>query len=648
MDKNSVIGLVLIGAILLVFTWFSQPSDEEKEVIKARQDSIALVQQEQESLAQDREKAKTQQELAEALSQPIKTDIATPVDSGAMAVEDSLKNAQLQQQYGAFSAAFEGNTDYFTIENEKLRATISTKGGQIVSVELKDYVTYTKQPLLLFEEAHSKFNLKFWVSKNLELESSEFYFTPVGSSFSVAGEENNEIRFRLEGASPDQYIEYVYGLKGDSYQLDFDLNVVGLDGVVDASDNLFELDWSMWALKKEKGLENERNATTVYFKYNEDEPDYVSERSYDEEELEAKIHWVSMKQQFFSAAIIADDVSFSKVNGKAWTEEIPEQDAANYTKSMAVKMSVPLGSQANPSFPMTMYLGPNHFQTLEALDIQLEDQIDLGWAVFAFVNEWAIIPIFNFLENNTNLGYGMIILILTILIKMVLFPLTYKNYLSSAKMKVLKPDIEEITEKFKDNPDPLKKQQATMALYKKAGVNPMAGCIPMVLQLPILYALFRFFPSSIELRQEGFLWADDLSSYDSIYELGFEIPYYGDHISLFTLLMAISTFFYTKYNMQMSGGTGQLPQMKIMIYFMPVMLLAFFNNYSAGLSYYYLMANVITMSQQFVVKRFFINEDAIRAKINANKKKPSSNKKSGFQKRLEDLAKKRGVQTPKK
>jgi YidC/Oxa1 family membrane protein insertase len=405
---------------------------------------------------------------------------------------------------------------------------------------------------------------------------------------------------------------------------------------------MFELSWKMQAPSHEKSREQEQQKTTMFYQYMDDEADYVSETSYEEEALEATIQWVSFKQQFFSAALISKE-GFSKEGAVVETTELQDE---NYTKGLSATMGLVFDNGREARAPFQIYLGPNHYQTLSSLEIGLEDQIDLGWGIFGWVNQGLVIPIFNFLDKNTGLSYGIIILILTLLIKLMLSPLTWKNYVSSARMKVLKPEIEELNKKF-EGKDAMAKQQATMDLYRKAGVNPMAGCVPMLLQLPILYAMFRFFPASIELRQEPFLWADDLSSYDSIMQLPFEIPFYGDHVSLFTLLMAISTFFYSKYNMDMSGGANaQMPQMKVMIYFMPFMLLFFFNSYSSGLSYYYFTANVITMLQQFVVKRYFIDEDKIHRQIQENKKKPK--KKSGFQERLEKMAKDRGYQPPKR
>ncbi|NVO04254.1 MAG: membrane protein insertase YidC, partial [Bacteroidetes bacterium] len=319
-----------------------------------------------------------------------------------------------------------------------------------------------------------------------------------------------------------------------------------------------------------------------------------------------------------------------------------------FVRDMTAEITIPYDVNSTKGIPMKMYFGPTHYKTLRQFDADLERQIPLGWGFFLmqWINRYAVIPVFNFLEGY-GLNYGIIILLLTILLKIVLFPIAYKTYLSSAKMRVLKPEIEEINKKIPKE-EALKRQQATMALYKKAGVNPMAGCIPMLLQLPILFALFRFFPASIELRQQSFLWATDLSTYDSIWTFpnGFNIPFYGDHISLFTILMTISTIIYTKVNNDMMGSTNQMPGMKYMMYLMPIMFLGIFNNYSSGLSYYYFLANMLTFAQMYFIRRF-VDEDKIHAQIQENKAKPAK-KKSGFQQRLEEMAKAKGYNPPKK
>jgi YidC/Oxa1 family membrane protein insertase len=632
MDKNTITGLLLIGAILIGYSLWMQPNAEQKAAQVRMQDSIANAQ------------AMTEGEAVTPASESViaAADSAkqiTPLDSIEIALQDSLDKIKRQRQFGSFAEAAAGEETFHTIENDFVKLTLSNKGAAPVMAELKNYVTFDSLPLYLFDKETSQFNFSFWINRSQEIDSKDLYFSPVEDEMT-----SSRAVYRMFGDSKEKFLELSYDIAQDgTYLVDANFRSVGMNEMLSASEDLIEIDWSIQAPFHERSREQEQMKTTVYYKLLDEEADYISETSYSEENLEASISWVSFKQQFFSAAIIASQ-GFNKESAEVSTTEISDP---LYTKAMAVSMSLEFPNQTDPSFPFQFYLGPNHYQTLADLGIGLEDQIDLGWTIFGWVNRWLVIPVFNFLDENTGLSYGIIILILTLLIKLILSPLTWKNYISSARMRVLKPEIDEINEKNKDK-DAMAKQQATMALYRKAGVNPMAGCVPMVIQLPILYAMFRFFPASIELRQESFLWATDLSTYDSIYSLPFEIPFYGDHISLFTILMAISTFFYSKYNMDMAGGAGgaQMPQMKMMIYLMPVMLLFFFNNYSAGLSYYYLMANVISMLQQFLIKRFFIDEDAIHRKIQENKKKPA--KKSGFQQRLEKMAKDRGLQTPKK
>jgi len=370
--------------------------------------------------------------------------------------------------------------------------------------------------------------------------------------------------------------------------------------------------------------------------------EYLSERSDDDESITTKLRWVSFKSRFFLSAFIADK-AFENGDLRAFTRE--DEENAHYLRNMEAVVGVPFYNQPEQTFASSFYFGPNKYKTLKKFHLDLERQIPLGWSFFlmAWINIYAVIPVFNWL-GAYGWNYGIVILILTILLKIVLFPIAYKTYLSSARMRVLKPEIEEITKKFPKSEDAMKKQQATMALYKKAGVNPMAGCLPMLLQFPILIAMFRFFPSSIELRQQAFLWAHDLSSYDSIVSWTAQIPllsqYYGNHVSLFTLLMTISTIIYTRINNDMMGSAStQMPGMKVMMYFMPLMFLGIFNNYASGLSYYYLLANLMTFAQMYVIRRS-LDEDKIRRQILANKKKPK--KQSGFQKRLEDMAKQRG------
>jgi YidC/Oxa1 family membrane protein insertase len=632
MDRNTLTGLILIGAILIGYSLWMQPSQEEIEAQQKKQEEAAAAQ------AANAEVPAAEETVVLPSDSNHRSDAVPALDSVAQALQDSLDRLRKQQRFGSFAAHTDGVEAFHAIQNEQVRLTLSNKGAAPVSGELREYVTWDSMPLLLFDEETSSFHFNFWADQNTELSSAELFFEPVASEMTA-----QKAVYRLYGADENQYVQVTYSLTdSSSYMVQASITAVGMDHVLRASEDLFELHWDLQAPTHEKSREAEQQKTTMYYKYMEDEADYVSETSYEKEDLEATIQWVAFKQQFFSTALVSTG-GFSKEGASVETSEL---DDPRYTKGLSATLGLSFPSSADPSIPFSIYLGPNHFQTLKGYEIGLEDQIDLGWTIFGWVNQYLVIPIFNFLESNSGLSYGIIILILTVFIKLLLFPLTWKNYLSSARMRVLKPEMDELNQKF-EGKDPMQKQQAVMELYRKAGVNPMAGCVPMLLQLPILYAMFRFFPASIELRQESFLWAEDLSSYDSIMQLPFEIPFYGDHVSLFTLLMAISTFFYSKYNMDLTGGANaQMPQMKVMIYFMPFMLLFFFNSYSSGLSYYYFTANVITMLQQFVVKRFFIDEDKIHAQIQANKKKPT--KKSGFQQRLEKMAKDRGYQPPKR
>jgi YidC/Oxa1 family membrane protein insertase len=410
--------------------------------------------------------------------------------------------------------------------------------------------------------------------------------------------------------------------------------------VIPSGINYMNLEWQMKTPQTEKSKSNQDMYTGIQYQYSADkEVDYLSFTSTDEDEINARLNWVAFKQQFFSAILIAKE-GFDK---PTTLTSITTNEDSKFIKDLAVNFKIPYQHKTNEQLNFQFYFGPNHYKTLKSYNAGFEELVPLGWGIFGWVNKYAIIPIFDFL-SKFRFNYGIIILLLTIIIKLALAPFTYRAFLSQAKMKVLKPEIDKINEKLKGK-EPMKIQQETMGLYRKAGVNPMGGCLPMLFQFPILIAMFRFFPASIELRQQSFLWADDLSSYDSIYELGFSIPFYGDHISLFTLLMTISTLMYTHMNSS-TMATGQMAQMKWMMYLMPVMFLGFFNNYAAGLSYYYFLANMFTFTQQYFMKRF-IDEDAILAQLEANKKKPAK-PKSRFQKKLEKMQKKQEQQMKKR
>ncbi|MFC2152761.1 membrane protein insertase YidC [Bacteroidota bacterium] len=619
MDRNSIIGIIIIAGILIIWTTLNKPSKEEIEAAKLKRDSLELVQQreiiQQEKILDEQEQNVQKEIIPEVLQSP----------------EDE---SVYKSKYGNFADAAIGEQEFTTLENELLKIKISNKGGRIYSVELKDYKTYTQRPLVLFDGDSTVFGLNFF-SENRSIITNDLFFVPVEKT-------SSSVRMRLY-AGEERYIEYVYTINPESYLVDFDINFVKINEVIASNLNVVDLKWSMYSPQQEKGAKNENMYTTIGYKYYQDEVKTLTSRSKDEakEELNTKIRWISFQQQFFSTILVADEYF-----ANAEIEFSNLENSEKYLKYFESTIGIPFEYSPNSTVPLSFYFGPNHFNTLKKFDLEFEKIIPMGKSVFRWVNRYAVIPVFNFLDNYIT-NYGLIILLLTILIKLVLFPLTYKSYLSTAKMRVLKPEIDEISKKFPKKEDAMKKQQATMAMYKKVGVNPMGGCIPMVIQFPILIAMFRFFPSSFELRQKAFLWADDLSSFDSILDLPFDIPMYGDHVSLFTILMAVALVFSSKLNTgQMNDANQQMPGMKFMMtYMMPVMMLAFFNNYSAGLSYYYFLSNVITLGQTLFIRRF-VDDEAILRKLHENKKKVV--KKSKWQERLEAAAKQKGYKPPKK
>lgn len=594
MDRNSITGVILIVLIVVGYNALFPPLIEVEEETSDNNTTIIA-------------------EEATVINEETNTSF----------VSDTNKLNDLHKlKYGVFALSAQGSNEDIVIENDVLKLFISPKGGRIVSAILKDYQTTDSLALDLVDRDSSAFNITFFSEGNRSINTQDLYFKAVDKS-------ERSVAMRMI-ASNGGYLEYVYQLNDGDYMMNLNVNTVGLEKIIPSNRNDLELKWSINLPSTEKSIENERMYSTVYFKYLNDEVDYLSETKDDEESLEGKAQWIGLKHQFFSSVLINNDGFEKPTSVKTTTKE----SSTNFVKNLEVETQLAYNHSSRESIPLKLYLGPNHYETLSAYNMDLERMIPLGWGIFRWVNKYAVIPIFNWLDNSIT-NYGIIILIMTFIIKMALAPFTLKAYKSQAKMKVLKPEIDKITEKQKDK-DPMKAQQATMALYKKAGVNPLGGCVPMLLQMPILFALFRFFPASIELRQKSFLWATDLSTYDSVLDLPFEIPFYGDHVSLFTLLMTISTLLYTRMNSQMSGP--QMAQMKWMMYLMPIMFLGFFNNYAAGLSYYYFLANMVTFGQQFVMRKYFINEDEIMAQIESNKKKPV--KKSKFQKRLEDIAKK--------
>jgi YidC/Oxa1 family membrane protein insertase len=630
MSKSNIIGLVIIVGLLIGYSLWMAPSKEEMAAAKRKADSISLVQQADSLFALEAAMQKKAIDDSLAKTNPVAI---------TKTVTDSLSKG-----FGAISQSEE---KFYTIESDLLKLKISSKGGRIWSVQLKDYQTFDSLPLVLYKGDSTMFGFEFNTEDLRTLNTADLKFIPIGNegadSMRVSGKDSLQFALRVypggsDSIASNSYIEYVYTLKGNDYMIGYKVNFVGMKGYIAQNTRDMSLLWNTTLLQQEKSLKTEQTQSTIHYMDVAGEVDYLSETKDEKERISTPVKWVSFKQQFFSATLIAED-KFESTDIE--TIGYPENNLDRHVKTMKSAYILPFSVEGDQTYNLKWYFGPNKYKVLRQYGMNLERQIPLGWSFFLmqWINRFAVIPVFNWLES-TNMNYGIIILILTILLKIVLFPIAWKTYISSAKMRILKPEIEEIGLKFPKKDDAMKKQQATMALYKKAGVNPMAGCVPMLLQFPILIALFRFFPAAFELRQQPFLWATDLSSYDSIYSWTAQIPllsqFYGNHISLFTLLMTISTIMYTKMNNDMMGSTQQMPGMKTIMYLMPIMFLGFFNNFSAGLSYYYMLANLFTFAQMFVIRRF-VNEDKLHKRIQENKTKPV--KKSSFQKRLEDMTK---------
>ncbi|MBK7213650.1 MAG: membrane protein insertase YidC [Bacteroidales bacterium] len=633
MNRTNIIGLVVIMALLIGYSFYMTPSKAELKQAQLRADSIARV-----------ERADSAAQAAQAAQALLKSKADT-----AAAVQTDTSQAASVANTGAFAIASKGEDRFFTLENEVLKLKIAAKGGYVYSAELKNYKSYDTLPLILYRGDSSAFGIEFNTEDLKTINTSQLFFVPAasgkGDSVSVSGKDSLQYALRVYPGGADsagsRYIEYLYTLKGDEFMVGFSVRFVGMKGVIAQNTQDLVLTWNADLYRQEKSFKNELLASTIHYMDNTGDVNNLNESKDEKERITTPVRWVSFKDQFFSATLIAPD-KFESTDVEC-TSRVESSD--RILKSMKASFSLPFNPTADQQIDLRWYFGPNKYKILRSYDLNLERQIPLGWSFFLmqWINRFAVLPVFNWLESF-NINYGIIILILTVLLKIVLFPIAWKTYISSAKMRILKPEVEEINERYPKKEDAMKKQQAVMTLYKKAGANPMSGCVPMLLQFPILIALFRFFPASIELRQQSFLWAHDLSSYDSVLNLPFTIPFYGDHVSLFCLLMTVSTIMYTKMNNDMMGSTNQMPGMKTMMYLMPIMFLGFFNSYSSGLSYYYLLANLFTFAQMFLIRKF-VNEDKLHARIQENKKKPVV--KSGFQKRLEEMAKKQGYQTKK-
>ena len=587
MDRNTFTGLFLIMIILAGSFYFLKPNEAEVKKAKER-DSIETVKKNGGASIIQKDTAKT-------------ATVNPAVDSLALK--------------GPFGTAITGTESSTILENDKLLITLSNKGGRISSVEIKGQKTFAGQPLVLFSGNQNKFGLSLNAAGKV-INTNDLYFTPTKTGNTVTMRANY-------GANA--YVEYVYDLKAASNKVAFNINLVGLQQVI--AGNNVGLNWQTTLLQQEKSIESEHRYSAPYYKYLDGDVNHLSVSKDEKEELsKGKIQWFSFKQHFFSASLIAKQ-AFEK-----GSLEVKIPTAPGQVKFYDANMQLPYAHTANQVYEMEFYFGTNKFSALKAQGYDLEQQVDMGYWPLKYINRFIVLPVFNFL-NSFGWNYGLIILVLTILLKVALSPLTYKSYLSMAKMRVLKPEMDEIKAKVgEDNPTLV--QQEYLKLYKKAGVNPLGGCLPMVLQLPLVMAFFFFFPNLFELRGESFLWMKDLSTYDEFIRFGVKLPFIGDHLSLMCVLMTISTLIMTYFNNQVSGATGQ---MKYIGYIMPVIFLGVLNSYPAGLNYYYFLANLMTFGQQFLIRKM-VDDDKIHALIQQNKARPADEKKkkSKFQQRLDD------------
>ena len=655
MDKNTITGIILIFAIFIGFSIYngSRLNKGFENAVKIAESEVAagnLERARTEYVNALRFKANNPEVLAKIEELNVKLGISTEgqvadtAKTENISRTDSLSVQHTEKedanQYGAFAIAAKGDNEFITLENNKIQVKISTKGGRVYSALMKDYKTYNALPLILFSGDSTVFGFNFFTVDNKAVRTNNLFFKPVTDQKSyVVTDKPQTVNLRLY-AGNDKYIEYRYTLAPDKYSLSFDVTFKNLNDIMPANQNNITLDWRMYLPQQEKGRQNEDNYSGLKFKNYQDDVEDLKLRQQKEIEsknIPTKLNWVACVDQFFSSVLITDDYFLNASVSSTRTLTSPK-----YLRYYTSEIGVPFTPGTDSKIAMKFYFGPNHISTLRKEGLELDKIVNLGKNIIGWINRFVILPIFNLLNRYIG-NYGIIILILTLIIKIVLFPLTFKSYQSTAKMQVLKPMIDELGKKFPKKDDAMKKQQATMDLYKRAGVSPMGGCLPMLLQMPILFAMFRFFPVSIELRQQHFLWATDLSTYDSILKLPFNVPMYGDHVSLFTILMTVSSLL----TMKMTGSQpGQdQPGMKMMTYMMPIMFMLIMNNLPSGLTYYYFLANLITWIQNLVSKRF-IDADKVLATLEANKKKPVP--KSKWQQRLEEASKQRGLNTPKR
>jgi YidC/Oxa1 family membrane protein insertase len=588
MDRNTFTGLFLILVILVGSTFLLKAPSEDIKREQLLQDSLARA----------------------------KNITITNKDTTAAKINNAVATKATNSLDTAKNNVATVNEELTVLENKNLKVSISNKGGKIASVEIKGETTFQGKPLILFTPESTNFGFEY-KGTNAVANTTNSYFTKTEAS-------NGKVVMQLADANGTN-VQYTYTLTPDSHQVGFKADVKGFQNLI--TDNSLVLDWNTKLLQQEKDIKNERMGSTTYYQKDNGDVDYLSEAKDEDKVLnEGKTKWVAFKEHFFSAALFPKE-GFSKADIKITT--LPDSSAV---KAYGAKLSLPYKNQEVNSYDMNFYFGSNKFSQLKDQGHDLEKMVKMGWGPLKWINRFLVLPIFNFFES-LNLGYGLIILLLTIILKSVLFPFTYKSYLSMAKMRVLKPEMDEIKKKVGEGNQALV-QQEYLKLYKQAGVNPLGGCLPMVFQMPFILAFFYFFPNLFELRHESFLWMKDLSTYDELIKFA-PIPLLGwNHISLMCLLMTISTLVYTYFNNQVSGAQGQ---MKYIGYITPLIFFGVLNSYPAGLNYYYFCANILTFSQQYFIRRF-VDDDKIHAQIQQNKKKPESEKKKGgWQKKMEDM-----------
>lgn len=620
MDKKSIIGLILIFLVMMGYAYWTSPSLEERQAAQAAAGQKAAAEQAAD-LPMEAEDTPTATALTET--------------TGTTDIRPDRNTADPNHP---FSLSVDGETADFTIENDVFHVSFRNLGGRIAGIQLKDYKTYDHETLTLFEAAASEFYLSFFAN-NRHIRTDRLYFQcMMPETTRVSGGDSVRVRMRLYAQTPEmtpdtaRYMEWVYTVHGNAYHIGMQLNIVGMQDLIAVNSPLIDLVWQQRLQQIEKAVNMEQMNTALFYKPLNDHAEQLKQNRDQAKDLTFPLRWIAFKQQFFSVCLTAgNDFPSARVQQKAYKE-----NPYGYLKDMQAEIGLEYDHEAVEQINLSLFAGPNKYKTLKSYGTDMERLIPLGWGFFLlqWVNRFAVIPVFDFLESK-GLNYGLIILILTILLKIILFPVTYKSYLSSAKMRVIQPEVEIINKRYPKQEQAMDKQRAVMALYKKAGVSPMAGCIPMLFQFPILIAMFRFFPASIELRQQPFLWADDLSSYDSVLNLPFNIPFYGDHVSLFALLMAVTNLFYTRMTMKQNVSSNSMPGMKFMMYVMPIMFLGLLNSYSSALNYYYCISTMFTFLQMWLI-RSFIDDKKVLARIQENKKKPV--KKSKFQERLEKMA----------